>query len=567
MISVIDSFDVREKTPIDDRTKVADQTARLALTFLYFGLEVYQVSNDTYYTYTGDTITNLVGDWEIKGTGTTGAAGATGRKGLTIHKYKSTSIDTLAVPEDHPTVMEIVLVQDNLNYGGSERVVVAANGTNYFIADVLSYNRGLKKLTVQSVSHVGTGTFSAWTVNLRGQLAQPGIAHIVSEWVDLTAAKVAAVEALSDIDELHPYIMVIKNDLRTGAEKAATPTLNESTAQKVIRWDGTSWIILGVFVGQVGPQGVIGPTGSMGVIGPVGPQGPQGPQGAQGPQGPQGDAGTQGIVGPIGTGAKAEALEAPSNNTTLDTATLDSFKIVLLDTHTAIEKGNTYYGFPVNEDEGTISMLFASEELNSAPSQVHAQSGELQLGSKVYAYPDTIYFKNDPTSSIIQRALMSAMFLCRDIAVEAWQAMMSIKRRNAQDTGPSYAGNQDSVTSTSIATTSSVYSFPIKTMSKANARHLFINEYVRLRASTSAEVTIKLLQSFSPAFSSPTTIRSTRIPLGEGWVLFPVIGVIEPFDLTQYYRIEVEVHSGSISVMTAEIPRNYYGSINDLNNY
>ncbi len=68
MIEIITGFDIFAKIPADSRTVVADETARLALTWLYTGLIVYQTDNGNIYKYKGDTTTNTVDDWEIKRT-------------------------------------------------------------------------------------------------------------------------------------------------------------------------------------------------------------------------------------------------------------------------------------------------------------------------------------------------------------------------------------------------------------------------------------------------------------------------------------------------------------------
>lgn len=66
MIEVIDSFKVFKSEPADWKEKVADSTARLALTFPYKGLQVYQVDNGSVYEYIGNETSNIAGDWILR---------------------------------------------------------------------------------------------------------------------------------------------------------------------------------------------------------------------------------------------------------------------------------------------------------------------------------------------------------------------------------------------------------------------------------------------------------------------------------------------------------------------
>lgn len=62
-IDVISAFDLKRKDPLDIRNKVANETARLALTWYFKGLRTRQVDNNKWYEYIGDETTNLVADW------------------------------------------------------------------------------------------------------------------------------------------------------------------------------------------------------------------------------------------------------------------------------------------------------------------------------------------------------------------------------------------------------------------------------------------------------------------------------------------------------------------------
>ena len=53
MIQIIDGFNLQTSTPIDSRIVVADDTERMAITYLYHGLRVWQLSDNTPWFYDG----------------------------------------------------------------------------------------------------------------------------------------------------------------------------------------------------------------------------------------------------------------------------------------------------------------------------------------------------------------------------------------------------------------------------------------------------------------------------------------------------------------------------------
>lgn len=63
-IDIISGFNVKEEGPIDIRTSVADQNARLALAWVFPSLLVYQQDEKTFYKYIGTPPSNVAGDWE-----------------------------------------------------------------------------------------------------------------------------------------------------------------------------------------------------------------------------------------------------------------------------------------------------------------------------------------------------------------------------------------------------------------------------------------------------------------------------------------------------------------------
>lgn len=66
MIEVIAGFRVYKSEPADWKMKVADATARLAITFPYKGLVTHQVDTGARYEYIGDETSNISGDWILR---------------------------------------------------------------------------------------------------------------------------------------------------------------------------------------------------------------------------------------------------------------------------------------------------------------------------------------------------------------------------------------------------------------------------------------------------------------------------------------------------------------------
>ena len=65
-IKIITGFDLSKSAPLNEKEKVADSTARLALTFPYQGMMVQEADTGAIYEYIGDETTNEAGDWIIR---------------------------------------------------------------------------------------------------------------------------------------------------------------------------------------------------------------------------------------------------------------------------------------------------------------------------------------------------------------------------------------------------------------------------------------------------------------------------------------------------------------------
>lgn len=179
-------------------------------------------------------------------TGPTGATGATGADG---DQYHTTSVSSVTIGLGAKTLTTDDL---NLDYSVGQSILVANSITDFMIGLVTAYNPGTGVLNINVTTIGGSGTFSAWEVNLNGSVGIQGPAGVAGP---------------------------------TGATGATGPA------------------------GATGPQGIqgtVGLTGAAGPTGPIGLTGPQGLTGAAGPQGPAGPPGTgtnvtTGVANPSGT--------------------------------------------------------------------------------------------------------------------------------------------------------------------------------------------------------------------------------------------------------------------------
>lgn len=95
------------------------------------------------------------------GTGPTGPTGPTGVSGSIYATTSSTSLTIGAGTQS-------LTVGTGLAYTIAQQVLIAFDGSNYMIGTVTSYNSGTGALVVNVTSTTGSGTYSAWSVNLNG---------------------------------------------------------------------------------------------------------------------------------------------------------------------------------------------------------------------------------------------------------------------------------------------------------------------------------------------------------------------------------------------------------------
>jgi hypothetical protein len=122
-------------------------------------------------------------------TGNTGATGATGpgvatggSTGMFLQKASGTNYDTTwatIVPGDRyltssTTSLTIgngtksLTVGTGLSYTPTQNVTITFDASNHMHGEVLTYNAGTGAMTVDVNHHTGSGTYSAWVVNVGG---------------------------------------------------------------------------------------------------------------------------------------------------------------------------------------------------------------------------------------------------------------------------------------------------------------------------------------------------------------------------------------------------------------
>jgi hypothetical protein len=79
-------------------------------------------------------------------------------------RYLTSSTTSLSVTNGAKTLT----VGTGLSYSSQQDIVISYDATHHMHAQVLTYNSGTGQLDVDVLSHTGTGTFSAWTVNVGG---------------------------------------------------------------------------------------------------------------------------------------------------------------------------------------------------------------------------------------------------------------------------------------------------------------------------------------------------------------------------------------------------------------
>lgn len=223
--------------------------------------------------------TGINGPTGPTGYGPTGPTGPTGLPGG-IYNTTSTSSLSLTTGVKNPTV------GTGLAYTPGMQLIFAYDSSNYMIGTINSYTSGTGALAINITSVTGSGTYTAWTVNINGAPGPVG-----------PTGPTGATGAASTVAG------------PTGAKGPTGPTGPTGTTGSVGPTGST---------GANGPTGPTGPTGAASnVAGPTGPTGfgPTGATGTKGPTGPTGPTGF-GPTGPTGPTGATGATPAIGGSTT-----------------------------------------------------------------------------------------------------------------------------------------------------------------------------------------------------------------------------------------------------------
>mgnify|MGYP006266919767 CR=1 FL=1 len=184
-------------------------------------------------------------------------------------------------------------VQTNLRLVVNDFVKVSATASpsNYAIGRVVSYTAGTGTLIISPIQSVGSGTFSAWTVELVGKSGTAGTSGSSGSSGASGSSASSGTHGTSGSSG-SSGVSASSGTSATSGSSGSSGTSGTSGASAPNGGTGPT--------GAQGPQGAQGPRGAHGTSGSSGATGPQGPTGATGPQGPQGFAGATGPTGPPG---------------------------------------------------------------------------------------------------------------------------------------------------------------------------------------------------------------------------------------------------------------------------
>jgi len=126
---------------------------------------------------TGNYYTKAAGTWgSAQGnlTGPTGATGLTGAAGADGDTFTATSATSVNIPTSHPTDVALTLDASTYDYIVGHSVIASEDVSNFFIGHVKTWTGGV--LTITSTANIGTGSAptTSWDVSLAGQTGADG---------------------------------------------------------------------------------------------------------------------------------------------------------------------------------------------------------------------------------------------------------------------------------------------------------------------------------------------------------------------------------------------------------
>ena len=223
------------------------------------------------------------------GQGATGATGSTGPQG---DRYSTTSTTSLLIG----TGSKSLTVEASLAWSAGQPVILAFDPSNTMLGTVTSYNVGTGAMVIDVTSVTGSGTYTAWSVNLSGAAGVPGATGSVGP-TGATGIQGATGPAgptgAQGATGLQGGVGATGSPGATGGIGATGAGATGATGVQ-----GNSGPIGATGLGATGPAGATGATGIRGATGVAGPLGATGPIGPQGD--PGGATGATGSTGPQG---------------------------------------------------------------------------------------------------------------------------------------------------------------------------------------------------------------------------------------------------------------------------
>jgi len=221
-------------------------------------------------------------------TGATGATGPSGEQGATGlgDKYQTTSSTSMSIANNGAINFS---VEAGLAYTPNQTIIVSATTApeNHMHATVTSYDRATGAMAGNVTGHSGSGTYSAWIVNLDGAVGAVGA---------------TGQQGATGQDSTVPG--------PTGATGADSMVPGPTGEQGATGATGADSMVPGP-TGATGADSMVpGPTGPQGDVGSTGATGEQGIQGATGESvtGATGSTGEIGATGPFGPSEAAETV-------------------------------------------------------------------------------------------------------------------------------------------------------------------------------------------------------------------------------------------------------------------
>jgi hypothetical protein len=133
-------------------------------------------------------------------------------------RYLTTSTTSLTINNGNKTLT----VGTGLSYTPTQNVTIAYDVSNHMHGEVLTYNSGTGVMTVDVNHHTGSGTYTAWVVNVGGVTPVTSTA-----WGAITGTLSAQVDLQGSLDLKAP----LASPALTGTPTAPTATAGTSTTQ------------------------------------------------------------------------------------------------------------------------------------------------------------------------------------------------------------------------------------------------------------------------------------------------------------------------------------------------